>query len=109
MGILASLLGRMGYTKLGAYGLVQTPEGRIAMAHPRVLDDGFGGRIVGWRPEDTAPLELTPLELVPRAAAATIATARADALPFAPSLVVRSSSRLTVEADPANRPSQKSS
>ncbi|MCE9576036.1 MAG: hypothetical protein K8W52_22985, partial [Deltaproteobacteria bacterium] len=86
MGILASLLGRMGYTKLGAYGLIQTPEGRIAMVNPRVLDDGFGGRIVGWRPEDTAPLELTPLELVPRGAAGPVASARAEGIGFAPTI-----------------------
>jgi hypothetical protein len=78
MGILDSLLGRWGYVRLDGYGLVRTSEGRILMTHRRVLDDGMGGRIVGWRAEDPAPTVLESMDLVPRAAVKQVEAARSS-------------------------------
>ncbi|MBA3539165.1 MAG: hypothetical protein H0T79_06025 [Deltaproteobacteria bacterium] len=49
---------RLGYAKLDRYGLLLTPEGRIMSTRPAVLDDGLGGRIVGWTDADLAAMEL---------------------------------------------------
>ncbi len=49
---------RFGFVKLARYGLVLTPEGRIMSLRPALLEDGFGGRIVGWRDGDLAAMEL---------------------------------------------------
>ena len=78
MSILDSLLGRWGYVRLDGYGLVRTSEGRILMTHRRVLDDGMGGRIVGWRAEDPAPTVLESMDLVPRAAVKQVEAARSS-------------------------------
>jgi hypothetical protein len=78
MSILDSLLGRWGYVRLDGYGLVRTSEGRILMTHRRVLDDGMGGRIVGWRAEDPAPTVLETMDLVPRAAVKQVEAARSS-------------------------------
>ena len=40
------------------YGLVLTPDGRILSMRPAVLDDGLGGKIVGWHDGDLAAMEL---------------------------------------------------
>ena len=58
MPIIQHLLQRLGFVKLGRYGLVLTPEDRILSLHPKVLDDGAGGRIVGWQDGDIAMVEL---------------------------------------------------
>ena len=58
MGAIDNLLERMGYVKLDRYGLLLTPEGRILSSRPAVLDDGLGGRIVGWDEGDLAAMEL---------------------------------------------------
>ena len=76
MGMLDSLLGRLGYVRLNQYGLVKTPEGRIVTLHRRVLDDGAGGRVIGWRAEDPAPMALGAFDLVPRAGGAPSQAAR---------------------------------
>ncbi|MEO8551979.1 MAG: hypothetical protein ABI678_18510, partial [Kofleriaceae bacterium] len=55
---LSSLLRRMGFVKLDDFGLILTPEGRILSARSVVLDDGLGGKIVGWREDDLAAMEL---------------------------------------------------
>lgn len=68
------LMKRLGYVKLSSYGLVLTPEGRVLSMRPASLDDGVGGRIVGWREGDLAAMELEkwePARPAPKAAVAT--------------------------------------
>src|SRR5829696_4763620 len=69
-----TLLKRFGFVKLSRYGLVLTSEGRIMSLRPAVLDDGLGGRIVGWPEGDLAAMELQkwePARPAPKAAVAT--------------------------------------
>ncbi len=54
------LLRRWGFVKLSRYGLVLTPEDRVLSLRPQILDDGVGGRIVGWQDDDLAAIELKP-------------------------------------------------
>ncbi len=58
MGAFEDLLKRQGYVKLDQYGLVLTPDDRILSTRPAVLDDGLGGKIVGWSDGDLAAAEL---------------------------------------------------
>ena len=51
---LQGLLQRWGFVKLRRYGLELTPDGRVRSTRPAVLDDGAGGRIVGWCDGDVA-------------------------------------------------------
>jgi hypothetical protein len=60
MPVFRRLLERWGFVKLGRYGLVRTPDDRIVSTRPVALDDGAGGRIVGWRDNDLAMAELAP-------------------------------------------------
>jgi hypothetical protein len=62
MPAISNLLARFGYVKLARYGLVLTPEGRIMSLRPAVLEDGLGGRIVGWPDGDLAAMELQKWE-----------------------------------------------
>jgi hypothetical protein len=62
MSAFQQLLRRWGFVKLGDYGLVLTPEGRVVSTRPGVLDDGSGGRVVGWADDDLAMAELKPWE-----------------------------------------------
>src|SRR5690349_11907119 len=62
MPALDSLLKRLGFVRIAHYGLVLTPEGRIMSLRPAVLDDGLGGRIVGWPDGDLAAMELQKWE-----------------------------------------------
>lgn len=55
---ISGLLRRLGFVKLDAFGLILTPEGRILSARSIVLDDGLGGKIVGWHEDDLAAMEL---------------------------------------------------
>ena len=55
---LDQLLRRFGLVRLGQYGLLVTPDDRIMSTRPTVLDDGIGGKIVGWRETDLAAMEL---------------------------------------------------
>jgi hypothetical protein len=74
MPAIDSLLARFGFARLARYGLVLTPEGRIMSLRPAVLEDGLGGRIVGWPDGDLAAMELQkwePARPAPRDAAAT--------------------------------------
>jgi hypothetical protein len=78
MPAIENLLKRWGFVRLSRYGLVLTPEGRIMSLRPAVLDDGMGGRIVGWRDRDLAAAELSrwePARPAPqKAVASTVAT-----------------------------------
>ena len=68
----------MGFLKLDTYGLILTPEGRVLSTRPTVLDDGLGGKIVGWREGDLAVMELERWQAqpaIPRATANPIAIA----------------------------------
>lgn len=74
MPAIDSLMKRLGYVKLSSYGLVLTPEGRVLSMRPATLDDGLGGRIVGWKEGDLAAMELEkwePARPAPKAAVAT--------------------------------------
>ena len=55
---ISSLIRRMGFVKLDDFGLVLTPEDRILSVRSTVLDDGLGGKIVGWQEDDLAAMEL---------------------------------------------------
>ena len=53
------LLRRLGFVRLGTYGLVLTPEDRVQSTRPHVLEDGLSGApIVGWQDSDLAVAEL---------------------------------------------------
>jgi hypothetical protein len=58
MGAFEDFLKKQGYVKLDRYGLVLTPDDRILSTRPAVLDDGLGGKIVGWADGDLAAAEL---------------------------------------------------
>ena len=58
MAAFEHLLRRLGFVKLDRFGLELTPDGRILTTRPQVLDDGAGGRIVGWEDRDLAAAEL---------------------------------------------------
>lgn len=68
------LMKRLGYVKLSSYGLVLTPEGRVLSMRPAALDDGLGGRVVGWQEGDLAAMELAKWEPARPAPAAAVAT-----------------------------------
>ena len=80
MPAIDKLMRKLGYVKLSAFGLVLTPEGRVLSMRPAVLDDGMGGKIVGWQDGDLAAAELErwgaappaqPARPAPKAAVAT--------------------------------------
>lgn len=85
MGAIHRLLQRMGFVKLDRYGLLLTPDGRILSSRPAVLDDGLGGRIVGWLDGDLAAMELQqwePARPAPKQATASrVAGALAPTVP----------------------------
>jgi hypothetical protein len=68
MAAFQHLLQRLGFVKLGRFGLELTPDGRILSTRPAVLDDGAGGRIVGWEDRDLAAAELPSWEPVQNSA-----------------------------------------
>jgi hypothetical protein len=55
---ISRLLERLGFVRIANYGLVRTPDDRILSTRPAVLDDGLGGKIVGWNDGDLAAMEL---------------------------------------------------
>ena len=57
--VIDRLMGRLGFVRLGRYGLLMSPEDRILSLRP-AIDDGMGGRIVGWRDTDLVSAELHP-------------------------------------------------
>jgi hypothetical protein len=83
MPAIQSVMKRLGFVKLRDYGLVLTPEGRILSIRPAVLDDGLGGRIVGWKDDDLAAMELERWSELGRAMAAKPASRPAVATPVA--------------------------
>lgn len=58
MPAIDSVMKKLGFVKISKFGLVLTPEGRLMSMRPAVLDDGFGGKIVGWQDGDLAAAEL---------------------------------------------------
>jgi len=84
MPAIDNLLKRLGFVRLARYGLVLTPEGRIMSLRPAVLDDGLGGRIVGWPDGDLAAMELQKWEPARPAAKPAVATRLAVAPPPIP-------------------------
>ena len=112
---ISSLLRRMGFLKLGDYGLVLTPEGRLLSCRPAVLDDGFGGKIVGWREGDLAAMELARWQSPPASPRATASpstipapisaapSTRRVALAMAPVGPTRARTPITLEAQPMIR------
>ncbi|HTL32346.1 MAG TPA: hypothetical protein VL326_04450 [Kofleriaceae bacterium] len=68
MGALDNFLRRFGYAKLDRYGLMLTGDDRVLSTRPAVLDDGLGGKIVGWTDDDLAAMELEHIG-VPKAKA----------------------------------------
>src|SRR5215510_5092026 len=63
MPTIQHLLQRWGFVKLRRYGLELTSDGRILSTRPAVLDDGTGGRIVGWQDGDVAIWKLSRWKL----------------------------------------------
>jgi hypothetical protein len=59
MTAIQHLLQRWGFVKLRRYGLELTSDGRILSTRPAVLDDGTGGRIVGWQDGDVSIWKLS--------------------------------------------------
>lgn len=91
MGAIHNLLRRLGFVKLDHYGLRLTPDDRVYSSRP-VLDDGFGGRVVGWRDDDFAAMQLAPYG-APKAAIA-------PPLPVPPTRVVIPPRPVTVAPEP---------
>lgn len=58
MGAIENFLRRFGYAKLDRFGLVLTGDDRVLTNRPHILDDGLGGKIVGWTDGDLAAMEL---------------------------------------------------
>ena len=58
MPVIQTLMQRLGFVKLADFGLILTPEGRVLSLRSVVLDDGFGGKVVGWKDGDLAAAEL---------------------------------------------------
>lgn len=56
---IQQLLQRWGFVKLRRYGLELTSDGRILSTRPAVLDDGTGGRVVGWQDGDVSIWKLS--------------------------------------------------
>ena len=117
MPAIQHLLQRWGFVKLRRYGLELTSDGRILSTRPAVLDDGTGGRIVGWQDGDVSIWKLsrwsgTPRvgpELTSEVASGEVASGEIVA-PSAPAPAARpaipASSEASAPADPApSRPS----
>lgn len=85
MSAIDRLLKRLGYAKLDDYGLLLTAEDRVLATRPRILDDGMGGRLVGWKANDLASSELEPWHpdkrSVPRDLAFPVALGMARPMP----------------------------
>lgn len=85
MGAIDNFLRRFGFAKLDRYGLILTPDDRVISMRPAVLDDGLGGKIVGWLEGDLATMELEHWGAAKKATAKRIAApASLHRLPPAP-------------------------
>lgn len=87
MPAIDSVMKKLGFVRLSRFGLVLTPEGRVISMRPAVLDDGFGGRIVGWQDGDLAAAELEKWEAGRPAALQAVASR--VAVPAPPPLPTR--------------------
>jgi hypothetical protein len=65
MGAFDNFLRKRGYAKLDRYGLVLTEDDRVLSTRAAVLDDGLGGKVVGWVDGDLAAAELQPFGAPP--------------------------------------------
>ncbi|HUS31916.1 MAG TPA: hypothetical protein VMZ53_25620 [Kofleriaceae bacterium] len=86
MGALDNFLRRFGYAKLDRYGLILTGDDRVLSTRPAVLDDGLGGKIVGWTDDDLAAMELEHIGVPKKKKPAKLVAAPASLhkLPVAP-------------------------
>jgi len=84
MAAIDNLMKKLGFVKISKFGLVLTPEGRLLSMRPAVLDDGFGGRIVGWQDGDLAAAELERWEPARPASLQAVANRVAAARPPVP-------------------------
>jgi hypothetical protein len=112
MPAIQHLLQRWGFVKLRRYGLELTSDGRILSTRPAVLDDGTGGRIVGWQDGDVSIWKLSRRSEAPRVGSevASGATRAVILMPPAPGPAIRpaipASSEASATAGPApSRPS----
>jgi len=96
MAAIENLMKHWGFVRLSKYGLVLTPEGRIMSLRPEVLDDGLGGKIVGWRDRDLAAAELSRWEApaMMRAVASPVAMLNPKAVRISPPVAARTISPL---------------
>ena len=92
------LMKRFGFVRLDRYGLVLTPEGRIMSLRPAVLDDGLGGKVVGWQEGDLAAMELEPWE--PYRPAAQRAVASRVAITMLPTPIPAAAAPIAVPVAP---------
>jgi hypothetical protein len=101
MPAIQHLLRRWGFVKLRSYGLELTADGRVLSTRPAVLDDGTGGRIVGWLDGDVSIWKLSrwsgPSRVGSEVASGVIMTAPAAAARSA----IPASSEATVRAGAA--------
>jgi hypothetical protein len=97
MAAISSLFRRLGFVRLDEYGLILTPDDRLLSTRPAVLDDGLGGKIVGWKEGDLAAMELSRWE--PMLPATGRATAKPPAIPAPPPIP-----RAVEAATPVARP-----
>lgn len=58
MGTFHRLLERLGFVRLADYGLLLTADRRVLTTRKAILDDGYGGCVVGWTDGDLATMEL---------------------------------------------------
>jgi hypothetical protein len=101
MGAIDNFLRRFGFAKLDRYGLILTPDDRVISTRHAVLDDGLGGKIVGWLEGDLAATELEPWGAPKQATAKPIAApASLHKLPPAAPLAAR----VIAPAAPVARP-----
>jgi hypothetical protein len=86
---ISRLLARLGLVRIGRYGLVLTPDDRILSTRPAVLDDGVGGKIVGWDEGDLAAMELEHWHPMGTMGAKPVMPAKIVALPPMPPPIPR--------------------
>lgn len=113
MSAIQHLLRRWGFVQLRKYGLELTSDGRILSSRP-VLDDGTGGRVVGWQDGDVSIWKLSPWSGSPGVGSAVTTPVEvtsvglAVALPPAPTPAISrgtaASKAVETDAEPA-RPS----